>query len=211
MTDDARPWVPGSGGMTALRRAAADCRGCELYRDATQVVFSDGPARARLVLVGEQPGDHEDRAGEPFVGPAGRLLDSALEEASIVREDVYLTNAVKHFRHHVVGKRRIHDKPAVAHVKACHPWLEAELDVVRPDAVVALGATAARAVTGRSVTIGELRGKPLTDALKVRGASVPVLVTVHPSSLLRLRDHDDREAGRAAFVADLRAAAELLA
>lgn len=209
MADDARPWVPGSGGMTALRRAAADCRGCELYRDATQVVFSDGPARARLVLVGEQPGDHEDREGEPFVGPAGRLLDAALEDAGIVREDVYLTNAVKHFRHHVVGKRRIHDKPAVAHVKACHPWLEAELDVVRPSVVVALGATAARAVTGRPVTIGEVRGKPLDDVLEVRGSPVPVLVTVHPSSLLRLRDHD-RETSRRAFVADLRAAASLL-
>lgn len=144
----AEAWVPAEGGLAALREAAPGCRGCELWRDATQVVFSTGPRSAGLMLVGEQPGDQEDRTGEPFVGPAGRVLDDALEAAGIRREDVYLTNAVKHFRHEPAapGKRRIHAKPAVGHIVACQPWLEAELEVVSPKVVVCLGATAARAV-----------------------------------------------------------------
>ena len=142
--EGAEAWVPVTRSVAKLASAAEECRGCELWEDATQVVFSRGRASARLALVGEQPGDQEDRAGEPFVGPAGRVLADALEAAKIDPSRVYLTNAVKHFRHTVRGKRRIHEKPAVGHVTACHPWLEAELSVVRPHVVVCLGATAGR-------------------------------------------------------------------
>lgn len=139
---DARPWVPESRDIAALVAAAGDCRGCGLWEAATQVVFSAGPRSARLMLVGEQPGDQEDKQGEPFVGPAGRVLDDALEEAGIAREEAYLTNAVKHFRFEQRGKRRIHEKPDIRHLVACHPWLEAEIAAVDPDVVVAMGATA---------------------------------------------------------------------
>lgn len=179
---DASQWVPRTRSLRTLARAAPDCRGCELWEPATQVVFSSGSKDARLVLVGEQPGDQEDRQGEPFVGPAGRVLDDALEEAGIAREEVYLTNAVKHFRFEQRGKRRIHEKPELRHLVACRPWLEAELDVVRPDVVVALGATAARSVLGRAVKIGAERGRLLDEV-----PGPPVLVTTHPSALLRLR------------------------
>lgn len=210
VADDARPgagaWVPGSGGITALRGAAVQCRGCELYRDATQVVFSAGSPQARMALVGEQPGDREDLTGEPFVGPAGRVLEEAIDAAGIPRDRVYLTNAVKHFRFEQRGKRRIHEKPSVAHVEACHPWLAAELGVVRPDVIVCLGATAARAVLGRPVAIGAVRGRPLEDA--VDGARV--VVTTHPSAVLRIRERAERDAASAALVADLVTAAGLL-
>jgi uracil-DNA glycosylase family protein len=210
VADAARPgaveWVPDAGGIRALRAAAPQCRGCELHRDATQVVFSTGSPRARIVVVGEQPGDREDLAGEPFVGPAGRMLEDALDAAGIPREHVYLTNAVKHFRFVARGKRRIHEKPSVAHVEACHPWLAAELRVVRPEVIVCLGATAARAVLGRPVAVGEVRGRPLPDA--VEGARV--VVTTHPSALLRLRDRAERESASVRLAADLAVALRML-
>ncbi|WP_413451803.1 UdgX family uracil-DNA binding protein [Georgenia phoenicis] len=205
MTTDrpgAQEWVPEEGDVAALRAAAPGCRGCELWAGATQVVFSAGQAGARLMLVGEQPGDREDREGEPFVGPAGRVLADALEAAGIAREDVYLTNAVKHFRFEDRGKRRIHKKPGVAHVEACHPWLAAERAAVRPAVLVCLGATAARAVLGREVRVGDVRGEVID------GEDRPVLVTTHPSALLRLRGRGGWDEAFAELVADLRAANE---
>jgi uracil-DNA glycosylase len=202
VTTDASKWLPDRPTVRRLAAAAADCRGCELWQDATQVVFSAGAAKARLALVGEQPGDQEDRQGRPFVGPAGRVLDDALEEAGISRDEVYLTNAVKHFRHEQRGKRRIHQKPELRHLVACHPWLEAELDVVDPDVVVCLGATAGRAVLGRPVKIGAERGH-LLDELPGRRA----LITTHPSALLRLRGRGGWDEAFEALVADLRVAA----
>ncbi|GAA5210952.1 UdgX family uracil-DNA binding protein [Microbacterium kyungheense] len=204
--DEERPgaeaWVPPAADVTQLRDAVQGCRGCELWRDATQAVFGEGTASARLMLVGEQPGDREDRDGEPFVGPAGRVLDDALAEAGIARDEVYLTNAVKHFRFEERGKRRIHRRPDVGNITACRPWLEAEFAAVLPAAIVCLGATAARSVLGRPVKIGEERGHPLD------GAQAPVIVTIHPSAILRARDTADRDAARAGLVADLRRARE---
>lgn len=202
----AQEWVPQGGGVEDLREAAGGCRGCELWKDATQTVFSTGAEQTSMMLVGEQPGDREDRLGEPFVGPAGRMLDDALDAAGIERTSVYLTNAVKHFRFELRGKRRIHQKPVTGQVVACHPWLEAEVAAVRPRVIVAMGATAARSVLGRPVTIGDVRGAEI-DAPEWPG--VVVLVTVHPSSLLRLRDDADRHAAFRGFVADLHAASEL--
>ena len=199
----AEEWVPSSRSMAKLGEAAEACRGCDLWRDATQVVFSRGPASARIVLVGEQPGDQEDRAGEPFVGPAGKVLTDALEAASLDPSRVYLTNAVKHFRHTVRGKRRIHEKPSIGHITACHPWLEAELSVVRPHVVVCLGATAGRSVLGRSVRIGAERGK-LIDPAQPDGPQV--VITTHPSALLRLRDRSEWGEAFDGFVADLKVA-----
>lgn len=210
MADVERPgadeFLPEKRDLRSLRAAAPDCRGCELYRDATQVVFSAGRAGAALALVGEQPGDREDIEGEPFVGPAGRLLDQALEAAGIDRGDVYVTNAVKHFRFHRQGKRRIHEKPAVGNIVACHPWLEAEFAAVRPRLVVCLGATAARSVLGRPARIQEERGRVQESA-----EGRPVLVTTHPSALLRLRDDPGWDAAFDAFVADLETAAKAAA
>lgn len=208
----AEQWVPDEAGLDELRAAAPDCRGCELWKDATQVVFSKGREGARLMLVGEQPGDREDVEGEPFVGPAGRVLADAVDAAGIPRGQVYVTNAVKHFRFERRGKRRIHEKPAVAHIVACRPWLEAEFDVVDPDVVVALGATAARSVLGRTVRIGEVRGRVLPpDAAGAPPAlPAPVLVTTHPSALLRIDDAADRRAAFEALVDDLRTAYDAL-
>ena len=199
---DATPWVPDRPGLAALVEAAPSCHGCELWRDATQVVFGDGRRAARLMLVGEQPGDQEDRAGEPFVGPAGRVLDDALREAGIERQDIYVTNAVKHFRHEQRGKRRIHRKPELRHLVACHPWLEAELAAVDPPVVVCLGATAGRSVLGRPVRIGAERGKVL-DELPGRA----VVITTHPSALLRVRGKGGWDEAFAGLVEDLRTAA----
>jgi len=199
----AEQWVPDGSSVSGLREAAADCRGCELWEDATQVVFSAGPASASLMLVGEQPGDQEDRRGEPFVGPAGRLLGEALDQAGIDRAGVYLTNAVKHFHHTVRGKRRLHQKPELRHLVACRPWLEAELGAVDPAVVVALGATAGRAVLGRPVRVAAERGSLLEGA-----DGRPSLLTTHPSALLRIRDRDEREAAMAALVSDLGTAAD---
>ena len=202
----AERWVPASADVAELRDAATQCRGCELWQDATQVVFSAGPSTARLMLVGEQPGDREDLEGEPFVGPAGRLLDKALEAAGVDRTTTYVTNAVKHFRFERRGKRRIHEKPAVGHIVACHPWLEAEIAAVRPTVTVALGATAARALLGRTVAVGDIRGQVLEASGPWSG---PVVVTVHPSSLLRIRTSADRRSAFDSFVADIRTAATL--
>jgi DNA polymerase len=198
---DARPWVPSRPTLRRLEEAAQECRGCELWRRATQVVVGSGSPKATLMLVGEQPGDREDREGEPFVGPAGRVLHEAMAQAGIAREDVYLTNAVKHFRFEDRGKRRIHVKPDLAHMTACHPWLEAELAVVDPRVVVLLGATAGRAVLGRPVRIGAERGR-LLDELPGRRT----LVTTHPSAVLRLRGKPDRDDALAELAADLRVA-----
>ncbi|MFD4990722.1 UdgX family uracil-DNA binding protein [Cellulosimicrobium cellulans] len=202
----AQEWLPrgrAASDVGALARAARDCHGCELWADATQVVFSRGPERARLVLVGEQPGDREDREGEPFVGPAGRVLDDALDAAGLSSDDVYLTNAVKHFRFEERGTRRLHKSPDVAHVRACLPWLTAEVAAVAPRVVVAMGATAGRAVLGRPVRVTAERGRvlDLDDAPRV-------VLTTHPSALLRLRERAEREAAFAALVDDLRLASD---
>ncbi|WP_158848931.1 UdgX family uracil-DNA binding protein [Saccharothrix deserti] len=198
-TSSAAPFVPEGADLAALRRAAAGCRGCELYKPATQTVFGAGPADARLMLVGEQPGDVEDRQGEPFVGPAGRLLDKALDEADLAREGVYLTNAVKHFKFVPAerGKRRIHKTPARGEIAACLPWLRAELAQVRPALVVCLGATAAKAVLGNSFKVSERRGQ----VEHAEDYDVDVIATVHPSAVLRAPDRDEAYQG---FLADLR-------
>jgi DNA polymerase len=189
----AEEFVPRTHSLRSLAAAAADCQGCELFASATQTVFGAGPRTARIMLVGEQPGDVEDRRGEPFVGPAGRLLDSALSDAGIDRAEVYLTNAVKHFRWKPAerGKRRIHDKPAARHINACRPWLAAELDIVRPDLLVALGAVATAALFGPAFTLTSHRGQPLPwppreGPLAQRAAPArAAFATIHPSAVLR--------------------------
>jgi DNA polymerase len=206
----AERWVPGKPTLAGLRAAATECRGCELYRDATQVVMGEGLRRARLVLLGEQPGDQEDRHGKPFVGPAGRVLDRALDEAGIDPADTYRTNVVKHFRWRARGMQRIHQTPEQAHVTACAPWLAAELAVLRPVGVVLLGGTAGKAVYGSSFRVGERRGQ-LTDwPTRVEVDHPPdwVLPTTHPSAVLRA---EDRDAVYDGLVADLRVASRALA
>jgi DNA polymerase len=206
---DASEFLPRGGGLSALRRAAAGCRGCDLYRDATQTVFGEGERDARLVLIGEQPGDREDRDGRPFVGPAGRLLDELLEDAGIARGDVYVTNAVKHFRwKEGRGKRRIHQSPTREQVRSCRPWLEAELAAIEPALLVCLGATAAKAVLGPGFKVTESRGEVITpEGTELEdGPGTPALATLHPSALLRIRAADERRRERAAVVADLRVA-----
>jgi len=197
--ESADRFVPDSRSLKALREAAANCRGCPLWEDATQTVFGAGPRKAELVLVGEQPGDREDREGEPFVGPAGRVLAQALEGAGIERDAVYLTNAVKHFKWRARGKRRLHQTPRAGEVEACKPWLEAELEAVRPTALLALGATAAKALFGPSVRVTRDRGHLLDSPL----APVAAL-TIHPSAILRLGDHDEREEALGGLIEDLR-------
>ena len=192
----AAEFLPPGGGLAALRRAAAGCQGCDLYATATRTVFGEGPARARLMMVGEQPGDYEDREGHPFVGPAGKLLDRALSAVGLDRSSIYLTNAVKHFKFVERGKRRIHKQPTRSEVLACLPWLEAELKVVRPALVVALGAVAAKALLGPSFKVSEQRG------VVVLRDDLPVIATVHPSAVLRA---PDREAAFSDFVRDLKA------
>ncbi|GAB2660947.1 UdgX family uracil-DNA binding protein [Nocardia goodfellowii] len=191
----AAAFVPDSADLTTLREAACDCHGCDLYKHATQTVFGEGPQNASVVLIGEQPGDQEDRQGHPFVGPAGRLLDKALTEAGIDRTQVYLTNAVKHFKFEERGKRRIHKQPGRTEVVACSAWLNAELAVVRPELVVCLGAVAAKAVLGPSFKVSEQRGQVISTD------DYAVAATVHPSSVLRA---PDRDVAYEAFVADLR-------
>jgi DNA polymerase len=198
----ASEWVPATGGVKKLTAALPSCRGCDLYQYADQVVPGEGPASARMVLVGEQPGDVEDHEGRAFVGPAGRLLDKALAEAGIERSEVYLTNAVKHFRFERQGKRRIHKTPAVGHIVACNPWLVRELELVKPSLVVVLGAVAARALLGTGFKVTERRGEPveLPDG-------TAAMATVHPSSVVRSREYRrDLEL----FVSDLRTAVSLL-
>jgi uracil-DNA glycosylase len=197
--NDATPFLPERKTLSSLREAAAGCRGCPLWRNATQTVFGEGLKRARLMLVGEVPGDKEDRAGKPFVGPAGRELDKALEAAGIERDEVYVTNAVKHFAFVERGKRRIHQTPKRFHVEACRPWLDSELEIVRPEALVLLGATAGKALLGSKFKLGEVRGRPLDSEL-----APLVTATAHPSSILRQRDDEARHAERRAFTEDLK-------
>ncbi len=209
---DSRPFVPPGADLAALRRAAADCRGCPLHRDATQTVFGEGDPHARVVLVGEQPGDQEDRQGHPFVGPAGRVLNRALEEAGIDPAETYVTNAVKHFKfthRPESGKRRIHKAPSLREMTACRPWLAAELRLIEPDVVVALGATAGKDLLGPSFRVTAQRGVlmplPALDGDEPPGADL--LATIHPSAVLRATDRDAVYAG---LVSDLRVAAAAL-
>ena len=201
---DATPFLPERSSLKALREAAASCRGCHLWQGATQTVFGEGRKRSRVMLVGEQPGDREDLAGRPFVGPASRELDRALEAAGIERSDAYLTNVVKHFKFEERGRRRIHQTPKRFEVEACRPWLDEELEVVRPEALVLLGATAAKGLLGSSFRVTQHRGELLDSEL----ADI-VTATVHPSSILR-GPPEDREANREALVADLRVVARAL-
>ena len=208
----AEAFVPDTGDLTALARAALGCQGCDLYAHASQTVFGEGAADADVVLVGEQPGDQEDRKGRPFVGPAGRLLDRALEEAGISRDRSYVTNAVKHFRWKPApsgGKRRIHQRPDLWQVAACRPWFDAELDRLNPRVVVTLGVTAGQALFGSQFRIGRVRGERLSWRPGPDSDELPVVPTVHPSSVIRAQDAD-RDAAYAALVRDLRAAAVLL-
>ncbi|CAN5546380.1 UdgX family uracil-DNA binding protein [soil metagenome] len=193
--------VPATSSLTTLREAARSCTACPLYKNATQTVFGEGPAKASLILLGEQPGDQEDLSGKPFIGPAGQLLDRALEEAGIDRDSVYVTNTVKHFKWEPRGKRRIHQKPTSRDIAACRPWLEAELSVVRPKVLICLGSTAAQALFGSSFRVTRERGKVLASDLAPR-----VVTTVHPSALLRQPDEESRRREYALFVADLKAA-----
>ncbi len=201
----AEEYVPDKADIDELRKAVHDCRGCDLYKDATQAVFGEGPADASVLVIGEVPGDQEDRQGHPFVGPAGKLLDKALVEAGIDRTQVYVTNAVKHFKFKPAerGKRRIHQKPGRTEVVACRPWLIAELDSVRPDLVVFLGATAAQSLLGTKFKVTQQRG----EVVAIPDRQERAVATVHPSSVLR---SDDREAAYRDLVADLRAAASVL-
>ena len=195
--------LPDRPTLNAVREVAAGCKACDLYKRGTQTVFGEGPRRAEVMLVGEQPGDAEDLAGHPFVGPAGKLLDRALEDAGIDRRLVYVTNVVKHFKWEPRGKRRIHQKPRVSEIMACRYWLEEEIAVVRPTVLVAMGSTAARALLGPGITVGTARGRWLPSPL-----APAVMVTVHPASILRAPDAEARQAGMAAFVADLKRAAK---
>jgi uracil-DNA glycosylase family protein len=198
----ARPATPPqTTSWSTLREAARECTACHLYKRATQTVFGEGPKNARMMLVGEQPGDYEDVAGKPFVGPAGKIMDRALEEAGIDRKKVYVTNAVKHFKWEPRGKRRIHQKPNSREIAACRPWLEAELRLIKPKVLVVLGATAAQTIFGPSFRVTRERGKVLSSKFAPK-----VVATVHPSSLLRQPDEESREREYKNFVADLRVA-----
>ncbi len=201
--DTAQRFVSPRAGLPGLARAAAGCTACDLHARATQTVFGEGPKDARIVLIGEQPGDAEDLAGRPFVGPAGKLLDKALADAGIDRSRVYVTNAVKHFKWIVRGKKRIHNKPSAIQIEACAPWLQAEIDRIAPDAIVCLGATAAKAVLGPSVRVTRDRSRALPS-----GLATCVTATVHPSALLRMPDRSKFDAEYRRFVADLRLAAK---
>jgi DNA polymerase len=209
MPDDgektAAPFVPKSTSLKVLSAAAHECRGCDLYKSATQVVFGAGPKGARVMFVGEQPGDQEDRQGEPFVGPAGALLDKALAEAGIPRDQVYVTNAVKHFKWEPRGKRRIHKKPRASEIKACRPWLEAELRSVKPAVVVCLGATAAQSMLGAGFRLMQQRGQVVSSPSAQR-----IVATIHPSAVLRAPDPEGRKAAYEMLVADLKIVAKTL-
>jgi uracil-DNA glycosylase len=195
----AADFLPEKLTLPLLREAAKSCRGCELWRKGTQTVFGEGASHAKIVLVGEQPGDKEDLSGKPFVGPAGALLDKALVEAGIDRKEVYVTNAVKHFNWEPRGKRRIHKKPNALHIAACRPWLDAEIAAIKPQVIVCLGATAAQALLGKSFRVTQSRGELMPSEL-----APYILATVHPSSILRAPDEDSRHEEMAKFIADLR-------
>jgi DNA polymerase len=196
--NDATPFLPEKRTLGALREAAGGCRGCHLWRDATQTVFGEGLKKARVVLIGEQPGDREDRAGKPFVGPAGRELDRGLEAAGIDRGEAYVTNVVKHFKFEERGTRRIHKTPKRFEIDACRPWLDEELKLLSPEAVVLLGATAGKAILGAGFRVTQERGRPIESDL-----APLVTATIHPSAILRAPDDDARQAEREAFAADL--------
>ena len=193
----AADFLPARRTLPSLREAVQGCRGCSLYANATQAVFGEGPAKAEIVMVGEQPGDQEDRRGKPFVGPAGRILSEGLEEAGIDRTQVFVTNVVKHFKFQPRGKRRIHKRPSAEEVRACRPWLDAELEAIKPKALIALGATAAQDLFGRSFRVTKQRGQPLDFEF-----APLVMATIHPSAILRA-DDDQREEEYRRFVADL--------
>jgi|SRR5579864_1234351 len=201
----AAPLIPEKPTLPKLRTAAAGCKACDLWKTGTQIVFGEGPTRAKILMIGEQPGDREDLAGRPFVGPAGLFLDRALATAGIDRSEVYLTNAVKHFKWEPRGKRRIHKKPRASEIEACKPWLEAEIALVKPELVICLGATAAQSLLGKSFKVMRQRGEVLRSSFAPR-----VMATVHPSSLLRLKDDDDRHRQTERFIQDLRHAAQAL-
>jgi uracil-DNA glycosylase len=203
--NDATPFLPERSSLKALREASAGCRGCHLWRGATQTVFGEGRKSSRLMLIGEQPGDKEDLAGRPFVGPASRELDRGLEAAGIERAEAYLTNVVKHFKFEERGRRRIHQTPKRFEIEACTPWLEEELKVVKPEALVLLGAIAAKALLGTSFKVTQHRGELLDSDL-----APVVMATVHPSSILRQPDVGRREAEREAFAEDMRVVARAL-
>src|SRR5215204_3183675 len=203
--NDATPFLPDRRSLKSLREAAAGCRGCHLWRGATQAVFGEGLKRAQVMLIGEQPGDKEDLAGKPFVGPAGRELDRGLEAAGIVRGDAYVTNVVKHFKFEERGRRRIHQTPKRFEIDACTPWLEEELKVVKPEALVLLGATAAKALLGSSFRVTQHRGELLESDL-----APIVTATIHPSAILRGPDDASRQEEREAFAEDLRVVAQAL-
>jgi DNA polymerase len=195
----AADFLPRKRTLKTLRDAARSCKGCDLYKNATQTVFGEGQAGANVMFVGEQPGDQEDRQGRPFVGPAGRLLNKALAEADIPRDRVYVTNAVKHFKWIWRGKRRLHQKPSIRQVMACRPWLEAELEVVRPKIVVCLGATAAQSVLARPVLITKARGKFIeSDSGRV------TFITIHPSAIYRRREKDEQEKEYRRFASEMK-------
>jgi DNA polymerase len=205
--EDSAAWdlIPGRPTLRSVSEAAEDCRACPLWKDATQTVFGEGSAGAELMLVGEQPGDREDIEGHPFVGPAGGLLDRALEEAGIDRRKVYVTNVVKHFKFMRRGKRRIHKKPGALEIAACHPWLKTEVDLVKPKVIMALGATAAQALIGRTFRVSTQRGQFVQSNL-----APLVTASVHPSSILRAPDEDTRHDEMRRFVADLKKVAQRL-
>jgi uracil-DNA glycosylase len=205
MADSAREFIPERPTLPRLREAAAGCRGCHLYRGATQTVFGEGPETARIMLVGEMPGDREDREGHPFVGPAGRELDRALDAAEIARGDLYVTNVVKHFKFEERGKRRIHQTPKKGEIDACSPWLDTEIKLVGPLAVVALGATAAKALFGPQFRLTQHRGELIESELAQFAAA-----TIHPSAIVRQRDDEARRRERDAFTDDLRAVYSLV-
>ena len=201
----AQPFIPEKPTLPKLREAVQGCRGCDLYEGATQAVLGEGPKKAKVMFVGEQPGDREDREGRPFVGPAGHLFDRALEDAGIDRREVYLTNVVKHFKHTMRGKRRIHQRPNAEEIRACRPWLDAELAQVKPQLLVCLGAVAATALLGSKFKVTQQRGQLIESDLAPK-----VTATVHPSSILRAPDDDARRQGYADFVRDLKIVATAL-
>lgn len=201
----AADFLPEKLNLSSLQEASQGCRGCHLYERGTQTVFGEGLVRARLMLVGEQPGDQEDLAGRPFVGRAGRVLDESLVEAGIARDDAYVTNVVKHFKWTAKGKRRLHEKPNRAEIQACFPWLKAELEVVRPEVLICLGATAAQAIIAPGFRVTKSRGEFVESEL-----ARYVMATIHPSAVLRMRTSEERQAARESFVSDLRKAALVL-
>jgi uracil-DNA glycosylase family protein len=203
--ETAAAYLPATLTLERLRSAAADCRGCPLWQTGTQTVFGEGAAEARILFVGEQPGDQEDKAGRPFVGPAGRILDEALELAGIDRTTAYVTNAVKHFKWEARGKRRIHAKPSWSEQMACRPWLEAELAAIEPEVLVCLGATAAQSLLGKQFRVTKERGRWLESELAAH-----VTATIHPSAILRQRDDESRHSEMQAFVNDLKLVAAVL-